>query len=180
MPDLCGHGDSPHADEYTPDLLAADLVESVPAGVDLALAHSFGAPVLALAVPGLRPAKVVYSDLAWKLGATSGRRGTGVRAGHQVGHRGEHPPAVPPLVPEDMEAELAGTPAGTSGPSAWLQSDRDLIPARAEVPSLVQGAGDHHLVPGRAGRTAPRARLRRWCTCRTPATASTVTTSTAS
>ncbi|MEK8172461.1 alpha/beta fold hydrolase [Streptomyces sp. M19] len=64
MPDLRGHGDSPHADAYTPELLAADLVESVPAGVDLALAHSFGAPVLALATPELRPARVVYSDPA--------------------------------------------------------------------------------------------------------------------
>ncbi|MEU0256609.1 alpha/beta hydrolase [Streptomyces sp. NPDC006184] len=147
MPDLRGHGDSPHADEYTPELLAADLVESVPAGVDVALAHSFGAPVLALALPGLRPARVVYSDPAWRLGARSVDEVREFAQATKSATAESIRRLCPRWLPEDIEAELAGYARWDVRAIEWLQSDRDLIPARAEVPSLVQGAGDHHLVP---------------------------------
>ncbi len=64
MLDLRGHGDSPHAEKYTPELLAGDLVESLPAGADFVIGHSFGVSVLSLSVADLTPSRVVYSDLA--------------------------------------------------------------------------------------------------------------------
>jgi hypothetical protein len=41
--------------------LAADVVESVPAGPDLALGHSLGGAVLTKALPGLAPARAIYT-----------------------------------------------------------------------------------------------------------------------
>ncbi|SHN19092.1 alpha/beta fold hydrolase [Cryptosporangium aurantiacum] len=66
-PDLRGHGVSPRG-EYRPELLADDLVESLPAGADVAIGHSLGGLALALAVDRLRPARAVYSDPGLRLG----------------------------------------------------------------------------------------------------------------
>src|SRR5271154_151307 len=54
-PDLRGHGDSPHADSYTREEVAADLVESLPKDADLAIGHSLGGRSLLLAVDALTP-----------------------------------------------------------------------------------------------------------------------------
>jgi pimeloyl-ACP methyl ester carboxylesterase len=64
-PDLRGHGRSPRAEDYTLEALAADLVASLPTGADLAVGHSLGAAVLALAVPALAPGRVVLVDPCW-------------------------------------------------------------------------------------------------------------------
>src|SRR5215831_11292952 len=48
-PDLRGHGLSPRGD-YSPEAWADDVVESLPARPELALGHSLGGIVLALAV----------------------------------------------------------------------------------------------------------------------------------
>ncbi|HEY1622805.1 MAG TPA: alpha/beta fold hydrolase [Streptosporangiaceae bacterium] len=64
-PDLRGHGASPWADSYTGEDYAADLVESLPKSVDLALGHSIGARALLLAVDALAPEKAVYNDPSW-------------------------------------------------------------------------------------------------------------------
>jgi pimeloyl-ACP methyl ester carboxylesterase len=42
MPDLRSHGDSPRGDAYSAELFAADLVDTLPRGADLALGHSLG------------------------------------------------------------------------------------------------------------------------------------------
>jgi pimeloyl-ACP methyl ester carboxylesterase len=73
MPDLRGHGVSPRGD-YTPQHWAGDLVESLPAGADLAIGHSLGGMSLALAVERLRPELAVYVDPAWKLTAEQHQR----------------------------------------------------------------------------------------------------------
>lgn len=63
--DLRGHGASDHGEIYTPAALAADLLETLPAGPDLAIGHSLGSAALLLAVPGLRCARAVHCDPAW-------------------------------------------------------------------------------------------------------------------
>ncbi len=64
-PDLRGHGSSPRADSYSLPLLAEDLVDTVPAGVDLLVGHSLGAVVVNLAAPALRPERTVLVDPPW-------------------------------------------------------------------------------------------------------------------
>ena len=65
MPDLRGHGVSPRG-EYTPSAWAADLVESLPRGADLAIGHSLGGMALGLAVDSLAPRRAAFVDPAWK------------------------------------------------------------------------------------------------------------------
>jgi len=64
-PDLRGHGTSPRADQYALEDFAADLVETLPTGADLALGHSLGALVLALAAPALAARRTVLVDPPW-------------------------------------------------------------------------------------------------------------------
>ena len=73
MPDLRGHGLSPRG-HYTPQAWADDLVESVPAGVELAIGHSLGGMSLALAAARLNPKRAVYVDPAWQLTPEQHRR----------------------------------------------------------------------------------------------------------
>ncbi|MEU6998750.1 alpha/beta hydrolase [Nonomuraea sp. NPDC046570] len=70
--DLPGHGDSPRAEGYTPELYASSVLESVPAGPGLAIGHSLGGLTLAVAVERLKPAKAVYSDPGFRLPETDG------------------------------------------------------------------------------------------------------------
>lgn len=147
MPDLRGHGDSPHTAEYSPELFAGDLVDSLPTGADIAIGHSLGALSLSLAVERLRPAKAVYSDPAWKL------------AGNPIGEQREQVIASvksataesilqlrPRWSPEDVQTELEGYAAWDTTTLDWLAGAGDLIPDRPVVPSLVQAAGDRGLV----------------------------------
>src|SRR5262249_54648018 len=63
-PDLRGHGLSGRG-LYSPEAWAEDVLESVPPRPELALGHSLGGIVLALAVDRLLPARAVYEDPAW-------------------------------------------------------------------------------------------------------------------
>jgi pimeloyl-ACP methyl ester carboxylesterase len=65
--DLRGHGGSGRG-AYSPDLLAADLVETFPAGAALAVGHSLGGLVLSLAAGRLGVERAVYVDPAWRFG----------------------------------------------------------------------------------------------------------------
>ncbi|MEU1422233.1 alpha/beta fold hydrolase [Kitasatospora sp. NPDC086009] len=153
MPDLRGHGESPQADSYSPELLAADLVESLPAGADLAIGHSFGASVLSLAVEGLRPAKVVYSDPAWRFTEKAVAEIREFAQFTKVATAEAIRPMFPRWQPEDIEAELAGYARWDVRAVDWLESSHSYVPDRPVVPSLVQGAGDHHLVPDELAET---------------------------
>jgi pimeloyl-ACP methyl ester carboxylesterase len=64
-PDLRGHGLSPRGAGYALAEFAADVVETAPAGLDLALGHSLGALVLGLAAPRLQPRRAVFVDPPW-------------------------------------------------------------------------------------------------------------------
>lgn len=63
--DLPGHGQSPRAPEYSLELLADSVIESVPAAPELAIGHSLGGLTLSRAVERLRPQRAVYVDPAF-------------------------------------------------------------------------------------------------------------------
>jgi len=65
--DLRGHGDSPRADSYRVDDMAADLVETLPPGLHSVVGHSLGGAVLYRAVARLAPARAVYLDPGFAL-----------------------------------------------------------------------------------------------------------------
>ncbi len=65
--DQRGHGHSDRAASYLTHELADDLVETLPAGMDVILGHSLGGRSLLLAVERLRPARAVYLDPAWEV-----------------------------------------------------------------------------------------------------------------
>jgi pimeloyl-ACP methyl ester carboxylesterase len=67
-PDQRGHGLSPRAESYALADFAADLVETVPAGLDVALGHSLGGLVLGIAAPELRPRRAIFVDPPWSRG----------------------------------------------------------------------------------------------------------------
>ena len=145
MPDLRGHGDSPRADAYSAELFAADLVDTLPHGADLALGHSLGGLALSLAVGELRPARAVYSDPAWRLGRGPGPEPflEAVRTFSEAGIRA----AAPRWTDEDVAAEVGGLRRWDAASADWLAGATDAVPERPVVPSLVQAAGDRLLVP---------------------------------
>ncbi|NYE37395.1 pimeloyl-ACP methyl ester carboxylesterase [Nocardioides cavernae] len=69
--DLRGHGRSDRSDDYGLRAFADDLVESLPAGLDLVVGHSLGGTVLERAVGRLRPAYALYLDPGFRLGLPS-------------------------------------------------------------------------------------------------------------
>ncbi|WP_214409809.1 alpha/beta fold hydrolase [Sphaerisporangium fuscum] len=137
-PDLRGHGLSPRG-PCRPELVAGDLVDSLPTGADLAIGHSFGGLALSLAVERLRPRRAVYSDpgfsprnvtpqaLAFMRQLLAGATAESLR---RINSR---------WTDADIEAELAGLalvdPAFLDEAAAL---DADYLPERPCVPSLVQ------------------------------------------
>ncbi|WP_345763997.1 alpha/beta fold hydrolase [Diaminobutyricibacter sp. McL0608] len=63
--DLRGHGHSPRAHEYTAELLARDVVDTVAVHPELVMGHSLGGLTVSLAVERLQPDRVVYVDPAF-------------------------------------------------------------------------------------------------------------------
>ncbi|MFI9554266.1 alpha/beta fold hydrolase [Nonomuraea endophytica] len=70
--DLPGHGASPRAEHYTPESLAASVLESVPPRPALAIGHSLGGLTLGVAVDRLMPGRAIYSDPAFRLPVLEG------------------------------------------------------------------------------------------------------------
>ena len=65
--DLRGHGKSPRAESYRIEDMAADLVDSLPSGLDTVVGHSLGGAVLYRAVARLAPGRAVYLDPGFAL-----------------------------------------------------------------------------------------------------------------
>jgi pimeloyl-ACP methyl ester carboxylesterase len=65
--DLRGHGASDRAGSYDLDSFAADLVETLPTGLDLVVGHSLGGTVLERAVARLAPGHALYLDPGFRL-----------------------------------------------------------------------------------------------------------------
>ncbi|QKW19508.1 alpha/beta fold hydrolase [Kitasatospora sp. NA04385] len=154
--DLRGHGASPRgtgatpAERYGPELFAEDLVDTLPAGADLAIGHSMGALALHLAVERLKPARAVYSDPAF----VYDRPGMGPepfvdfkRFGTRDFITGLHPDRAA----EDVDAELAALALWDTDTALglWEHPELSLLPRAPVVPSLVQLADPSGLVPER-------------------------------
>ncbi|MBB5872134.1 pimeloyl-ACP methyl ester carboxylesterase [Allocatelliglobosispora scoriae] len=146
-PDLRGHGLSPRGD-YTPEFFAADLVENLPTGADLAIGHSLGGLALALAVEQLRPVRAVYSDPALLLPVVP-RELRGVLARVADEATAETIRAGNPRWSDaDIAAEVAGFALFDRAAADVLveAGGRDFMPERAVVPSLVQLADPSSLI----------------------------------
>ena len=148
-PDLRGHGESSYADSYTSEDFAADLVESLPTGADVAIGHSLGGRSLLLAVDELAPGRAVYCDPAWKL---SGLAGPGVTTLEQYAAMtkaitaGQIQKMNPRWTPEDVAAEEAGFAAWDVKVMDAVTAFTDLDVPAPKIPSLVQAADPSLLI----------------------------------
>ena len=148
--DLRGHGASGR-DGYSPAAWAADLLETLPPGADLAIGHSLGGIALWLAVDGLQPARAVYVDPAWWLPAAR-HADTARSYREQKGWTVEQVAAAyPRWSAEDLAAKHAALqlwdPDTVEGVLAG-DADADFTPAtHPSCPSLVMLADPSELVP---------------------------------
>ncbi|MFD9407390.1 alpha/beta fold hydrolase [Streptomyces sp. NPDC059989] len=145
--DLRGHGASGRG-EYSPELYAEDVVETLPAGAELAIGHSLGGLTLSLAVDRLMPKRAVFSDPGWYLTAPADGFGPEMLARFKTAPK-EQIRAMNPRWDEvdvDIELEtLAVWDEATALDLAPLMG-ADLMPAAPVVPSLVQLADPSHLI----------------------------------
>lgn len=138
-PDLRGHGLSPRG-EYRPELLADDLVESLPSGGDVAIGHSLGGLALSLAAARLASRRAVYSDPGFHLADLPAGVVDHMRAMVQNADRESVRQASPRWSEADIDAELAGFALFdiTFLDAVAERFDGDYLPAEPVVPSLVQ------------------------------------------
>ncbi|MFI6596469.1 alpha/beta fold hydrolase [Nonomuraea sp. NPDC050536] len=147
--DLPGHGESPRAETYTPELLASSVVESVPASPELAIGHSLGGLTLGLAVERLRPARAIYSDPAFRLPLLPDGTAVTEQMAAAKDLTAEQIAAVQPgFSPEEVALEVEMTKLWDPATALSLSSvsGKDFTPPLA-VPSLVQVADPSFLVP---------------------------------
>ncbi|WP_285116092.1 alpha/beta hydrolase [Leifsonia sp. fls2-241-R2A-40a] len=69
--DLRGHGHSPRTEEYSADLMAQDIVDTVPVRPELVVGHSLGGLTVSLAIERLDPQRVIYVDPAFSCPAAN-------------------------------------------------------------------------------------------------------------
>jgi pimeloyl-ACP methyl ester carboxylesterase len=145
--DLPGHGQSPRADAYPPELLASSVLESVPVRPELAIGHSLGGLTLALAVDQLLPQRAIYSDPAFRLPPMESRSLESMAEFADV--TGEKIAAAHPAFSAEevaVEVEMLALWDPVSAMSLISASGLDFTPA-PDVPSLVQVADPSFLVP---------------------------------
>jgi len=147
-PDLRGHGLSDRG-EYSPETWANDVVESVPAHPELALGHSLGGIVLALAVDRLRPARAVFEDPAWLEPPERHQATAAAFVARKRWSREDAATSNPRWSAEDIDGKLVELerwdPATVN---ALLHGGFwDYTPATPVVPSLVLLADPSDLVP---------------------------------
>ncbi|MER7761763.1 alpha/beta hydrolase [Streptomyces sp. NPDC097619] len=144
--DLRGHGASGRGPYGLADF-ADDLVETLPAGAELALGHSLGGLTLSLAVERLKPARAVYSDPAWRLQLAEGV-GPEVFASFKSAGREQIEALNPRWEAADVEVELATLADWDpdTAPALAELTGADLLPLAPVVPSLVQLAGPSFLI----------------------------------
>ncbi|MFE9477544.1 alpha/beta fold hydrolase [Streptomyces spororaveus] len=145
--DLRGHGASGRG-EYSPELFADDVVETLPAGAELAIGHSLGGLTLSLAVDRLRPARAVFSDPAFHLAAPAEGFGPEILAQFKTATK-EQIRAMSPRWDEvdvDIELETLAVWDERTALSLAPLAGADLMPAAPVVPSLVQLADPSTLI----------------------------------
>ncbi|WP_030716365.1 alpha/beta fold hydrolase [Streptomyces sp. NRRL S-237] len=145
--DLRGHGASGRG-AYSPELFADDLVETLPAGAELAIGHSLGGLTLSLAVDRLRPARAVFCDPAFHLAAPVDGFGPELLAQFKTATK-EQIRAMSPRWDEvdvDIELETLAVWDERTALSLAPLVGADLMPAAPVVPSLVQLADPSTLI----------------------------------
>ncbi|GAA2500045.1 alpha/beta fold hydrolase [Streptomyces gobitricini] len=147
--DLRGHGASGRAATYTARDFADDVVETLPAGADLAIGHSLGGLTLSLAVERLAPRRAVYSDPAWYLPAGEGGFRGELFAGLKGATRERVRAANPRWDAVDVDIELETLKVWDEATAYGLEplAGTDLLPAAPAVPSLVTLADPSRLIP---------------------------------
>ncbi|WP_380285069.1 alpha/beta fold hydrolase [Kitasatospora purpeofusca] len=151
--DLRGHGASPRgegatpADRYGPERYAEDLVDTLPQGADLAIGHSLGGLTLLHAVERLRPARVVYSDPAWRF-AQPGLFDPAVFTRFKEATREQLTAVSPRWEAADVDVELATLALWDPDTALALSAlhGRAGLPGAPAVPSLVQLADNSWLI----------------------------------
>ncbi len=145
--DLRGHGASGRG-EYSPELYANDVVETLPAGAELAIGHSLGGLALSLAVDRLRPRRAVFSDPAWHLAATPEGFGPQMLAEFKTAPREQIQAMNPRWEETDVDIERATLAVWDEATALSLGplTGADLMPAAPVVPSLVQLADPSMLI----------------------------------
>ncbi|MEU6123180.1 alpha/beta hydrolase [Streptomyces sp. NPDC047123] len=136
--DLRGHGASGRG-TYGAEVFADDLVDTLPAGAELALGHSLGGLAIALAAERLRPARAVYSDPAWVLG-TQGYVDPAAFVEFRRVPRTVIAKFNPRWEEADVDIEVATLAAWDPDTALSLSDVGDRTPAAPVVPSLVQVA----------------------------------------
>lgn len=149
--DLRGHGASArgeYAGEYTPEIFADDVVETLPAGAELAIGHSLGGLTLSLAVDRLRPQRAVFSDPAWHLATADEGFGPEMFAQFKAAPRERIAAMNPRWDAADIDIELETLRVWDEASALGLAalSGVDLLPAEPVVPSLVQLADPSFLI----------------------------------
>ncbi|MGW1884699.1 alpha/beta fold hydrolase [Streptomyces sp. NPDC001970] len=147
--DLRGHGASGRAGSYRPQDYADDVVETLPAGAELAIGHSLGGFALSLAVERLAPRRVVYSDPAWYLATPEEGFDPVQFAAFKVTATREQIVTLSPRwesVDVDIELETLNAWDESSVQGLAGSVGVDLLPAKPVVPSLVQLADPSFLV----------------------------------
>ncbi|MFG3281612.1 alpha/beta fold hydrolase [Streptomyces sp. NPDC048111] len=139
--DLRGHGASGRG-EYSAELFADDLVETLPAGAELAIGHSLGGLSLSLAAERLRPARAVYSDPAWHVNSQEQQLSPELFAQFKAVDRATVTGLNPRWEDEDVDIELATLRLWDENSALGLAPmfGSDMAPEKAVVPSLVQFA----------------------------------------
>jgi pimeloyl-ACP methyl ester carboxylesterase len=145
-PDLRGHGGAPRADHYSLPAIAADLVETLPPGLDLLIGHSLGAAVVNLAAPDLRPSRVVLVDPPWGPLPAGLARVPAVETASQVATANARWSA------EDVAVEVASNGRLDARVTSWLSTDpfaevSVVLPVPPTCPTLVVVPAADSLVP---------------------------------
>lgn len=145
--DLRGHGGSDRAGEYGLAAFADDLVETLPAGLDLVVGHSLGGSVLERAVVRLAPVRALYLDPGFRLALpTEGLGGRLFWAGAPVTlavaglAQRRRSRGRPPLAPADAALRDAASRAFERRMAVGVFRDvahHPVAPAPPAVPSTV-------------------------------------------
>ncbi|MFG2712243.1 alpha/beta fold hydrolase [Streptomyces goshikiensis] len=145
--DLRGHGASGRG-AYDPGLFADDVVETLPAGAEIAIGHSLGGLALSLAVDRLKPRRAVFSDPAWHLAGPVEGMGPETFAQFKAAPREQIRAMNPRWEEPDIDVELATLTLWDEATALSLAPllGADLLPAAPVVPSLVQLADPSFLI----------------------------------
>ncbi len=147
--DLRGHGHSPRSNEYTAELLAQDVVDTVAPNPEIVMGHSLGGLTVSLAVERLRPQRVIYIDpafgpeLPWwqRMLAPAFLRSLAWASAAAIARRN------PRWDPADVAIEVETMKAYDRGVIPVLVASGSLRPPEEmHVPSLVVLADNSHLV----------------------------------